>query len=310
MTILLEVTAPVFLLIGAGCAMVWARIINDSHIQGIMTYAQGFAVPCLLFYAIFDMNLAYGLKPAYVASFYIGSVACFASGLLGCRYLFRRSWEDSIVVGFAALFGNTVLLGLSIIDRAYGGSTLEATFALVSLHAPFCYFIGITAMELVRSDSSGILPTARKVSRAMFRNALMMGIFLGFIFNFFAIPVPAVAADALEMIAASALPAALFGLGGVIVRYRPEGDIRLILFVCAISLLMHPVVAWLMSSGIFGLETDLVRSAVIASAMAPGINAYIFSSMYGRAQRVVASSVLLATALSVITASGWLMFLA
>jgi malonate transporter len=40
--------------------------------------------------------------------------------------------------------------------------------------------------------------------------------------------------------------------------------------------------------------------------MAPGVNVYIFASMYGRAQRVAASSVLMATALSVITAWFWL----
>ncbi len=310
MTILFEVTAPVFLLIGAGYFLVWAGFFTDSHIQGIMGYAQGFAVPCLLFSAIFDMNLAHGLQPAYIASFYVGSIACFLCGLLGCRYLFKRDWEDAIVVGFTALFGNTVLLGLSIISRAYGGSALEATFALVSLHAPFCYFIGITAMEAARADRAGALPTARKVSRAIFRNALMAGIFLGFIFNIFGIPLPEIVGDALEMIAASALPAALFGLGGVIVRYRPEGDIRLILFVCALSLGLHPVIAWLFSGPVFGLETDLVRSAVITSAMAPGVNAYIFSSMYGRARRVVASSVLFATVLSILTASGWLLILA
>jgi predicted permease len=43
--------------------------------------------------------------------------------------------------------------------------------------------------------------------------------------------------------------------------------------------------------------------------MAAGINAYIFANMYGRAKRVAASSVLVATALSVVTAWVWLSIL-
>ncbi|MCY4326931.1 MAG: AEC family transporter, partial [Rhodobacteraceae bacterium] len=76
------------------------------------------------------------------------------------------------------------------------------------------------------------------------------------------------------------------------------------------SLVLHPLISWILSAFIFALETDLVRSAVITAAMAPGINAYIFSSMYKRAQRVVAASVLLATGLSVFTASIWLWLMA
>lgn len=310
MSILFEVTAPVFLVIGAGALLVRFRIFNDSDIRGVMNYTQGFAIPCLLFTAIYKMDLSLGLQPAFIGSFYIGSITAFVTGLLGCRHLFRRSWEDSIVVGFAALFGNTVLLGLSIIERAYGGLTLEVTFALVSLHAPFCYFVGITSMEVVRANSTSPILLARKVTKAMFRNSLMMGIFLGFIFNILNIPLPVAASDALDMIGASALPAALFGLGGVIVRYRPEGDIRLIVFICSLSLLLHPAVAWIFADQVFGLDSALVRSSVITSAMAPGVNAYIFSNLYQRSERVVASSVLCATALSVLTASAWLLIMA
>jgi len=40
--------------------------------------------------------------------------------------------------------------------------------------------------------------------------------------------------------------------------------------------------------------------------MAPGFNAYIFANMYGRAKRVAASSVLIATGLSIFTVWFWL----
>ena len=103
----------------------------------------------------------------------------------------------------------------------------------------------------------------------------------------------------------AALPTALFGLGGVLYRYRPEGDLRIIAMVCGISLILHPVIVYTLGN-LTGLAKPAFRSMVLTSAMAPGINAYLFADMYGKARRVAASSVLLATASSVLTAWVWL----
>jgi hypothetical protein len=43
--------------------------------------------------------------------------------------------------------------------------------------------------------------------------------------------------------------------------------------------------------------------------MAPGINSYLFANMYGVARRVAATSVLVATAATVLTASAWIALL-
>ena len=119
----------------------------------------------------------------------------------------------------------------------------------------------------------------------MFRNALVIGIALGAMFNLFDVRMPAPFTDALDMMVRTALPAALFAMGGVLYRYRPEGDMRIILFVCAVSLLLHPSITWSLGTA-FDLDDSAFRSAVITAAMAPGVNCYVFANMYGRAKRV------------------------
>jgi len=106
----------------------------------------------------------------------------------------------------------------------------------------------------------------------------------------------------------AALPAALFALGGVLYQYRPEGDKAAIAMVCLIALIVHPSLTWALGTT-WEVPEDLFRSAVLTAAMAPGFNAYIFADMYGRARRVAASSVLVATAASLLTAWGWLVVL-
>ena len=111
----------------------------------------------------------------------------------------------------------------------------------------------------------------------------------------------------LDMLKVTALPAALFGLGGILVQYRPEGDLAVIGMVCLLTLIVHPLISWIMSFLVFGLDQTLVRSPVVTAAMAPGINAFIFANIYGRAKRVAASSVLIGTAASILTASFWIL---
>jgi predicted permease len=76
--------------------------------------------------------------------------------------------------------------------------------------------------------------------------------------------------------------------------------------IAALSLLLHPAIAFFLSAGVFGLSEGFVRSAVVTAAMAPGVNTYVFASLDPRGQAQAASTILLATGLSVLTVSGWL----
>ncbi|MCC5959441.1 MAG: AEC family transporter [Rhodobacteraceae bacterium] len=308
MQALANVILPVFLIIGFGYVARWRKLITDAHVDGVVLFTQNFAIPCLLFVAIARLDLGQEFDLRLLASFYAGAIICFALGFAGARWLFRRDWEDCVAIGFVALFSNSLLLGLPITERAYGSDALAANFAIIAVHSPICYGIGITAMELVRNRGGRLRDTGARVLKAMFRNALVIGIALGFIVNLSGLPIPGVMDQALDMMVRAALPAALFGLGGVLYRYRPEGDLRTIGFVVALSLIVHPAITFGLAH-LLGLGTQGMRSAVVTAAMAPGVNAYVFANLYGRAKRVAASSVLIGTAGVIITGWVWLQIL-
>ncbi|WP_226778925.1 AEC family transporter [Oceaniglobus trochenteri] len=308
MQALLDVILPVFLVIGFGYVAVWKGLFSDAGVEGLMKFTQHFAIPCLLFRAIAGLDLGQEFDLSLLFSFYLGALGGFLAGLFGARLLFRRPWPDCVAMGFCGLFSNSVLLGLPIAERAFGTAALQYNFAIIAVHAPFCYGLGVTVMEIVRNPGGAPLDTARKVGRAMFRNALVIGISLGFLANFTGLVLPDVFQSALDMMVRAALPAALFGLGGALVRYRPEGDMRAILWVSGCSLVLHPAIVFVTGTAL-GLSTGALRAAVITAAMAPGVNTYIFADMYGAARRVAASGVLLGTALSLGTVWLWLLIL-
>ena len=308
MSALLDVIIPVFLIIGFGYCTVWTKLFSTDTIDGLMKFTQNFAIPVLLFDAIAKVDLVNVFDLSLFFSFYVGATAGFLIGFLGSHYIFHRSLEDSVVIGFCCLFSNTVMLGLPITERAYGEEALEHNYAIVSVHAPFCYFLGITVMELVRSTEKSISKKTLVIFKAMFSNALVVGIVLGLLVNILGIDLAKTIQASIDMITAVALPAALFGMGGVLYQYRPEGDIGPITMVCLVSLLLHPVIVWI--TGLTSGLTDMqMRSAVITAAMAPGINTYVFANIYGRAKRVASTGVLLSTAFSIGTVWVWLSLL-
>ncbi|MDJ0637331.1 MAG: AEC family transporter [Paracoccaceae bacterium] len=308
MQALFDIILPVFVVIGFGYVVAWRGLFSEAGVDGLVKFTQNFAIPCLLFRAISQIDLGASVSAPLILSYYIGAFASFFAGYFGARVFFERNAVDAVAIGFCCLFSNTVLLGLPITERAYGPEALSANFAIISFHAPLCYMLGVTAMEIARSRASAVTQKARRVVSAMFHNPFVIAILLGLFANITDLPLPIPLLGGIDLMASAALPAALFSLGGILYRYRPEGDMKAILMVCAISLALHPTIVF-GAGKMAALDQTALRSAVLTAAMAPGVNAYVFAHMYGAARRVAASSVLIATAGSIITIWLWLLIL-
>lgn len=308
MSALFDVIMPVFLVIGFGYVMARQGLFNDSAVDGVMRFAQNFAVPVLLFRSIAKLDLSAAYDLGLMLSFYIGAFSGFAFGFLGARVVFKRPLTDSVAIGFACLFSNSLLLGLPITERAYGPDALAGNYAIISVHAPLLYGLGIALMEWARASGQGLSIGAlsRQILRSILAQPLVIGIGAGFLVNLTHVPTPEFFWSAVDLMARSAIPAALFGLGGVLFRYRPEGDKATITMICFASLVLHPSLTWFLGTFVFHNDTAALRSSVMTAAQAPGVNAYMFAHLYGVAKRVNASAVLIATALSIMTVWGWL----
>jgi predicted permease len=225
------------------------------------------------------------------------------------RWGFGRSLPESVAAGFAGYFSNSLLLGLPITERAYGTDALAGNYAILSVHAPLLYSCGIIAMVLAKSQGEakqGAAALARAALRNILTQPLVIGILCGFALNLSGLSLPSFADSAAKMLASAAIPAALFGLGGVLLRYRPTGEGRLIALVALGSLIIHPSVTYALAKWGFALDTAALRSATVTAAMAPGVNAFLFANMFAIGRKTAASALLIATGASIVTIWGWL----
>ncbi|MEO1494307.1 MAG: AEC family transporter [Pseudomonadota bacterium] len=306
---LIDIVAPVFLVVAAGYTSIRSGFLPTSFVDPLVKYAVSIAVPSLLFMAMVRVDLATAVNPLALLGFFGSGTATFLAAMFVSRLVWRRRPGESVAVGFCGIFGNVVMLGIPIGERAFGVGAMGAIFGIIAFHSIYNYFLGFISMELIRRDGSTLFQALRRAFVTTFRNPLMIGLVAGIAVNLSGLALPKVTVDALDMVAASALPVALFSLGGVLTRYRLRDEFAEASMVSVFSLVLHPALAWFLTSQVLALPIEFVRAAVLLAAMPPGINGYIFATLYNRAVGTAASSALLGTLVSIGTISLWLSLL-
>ena len=79
--------------------------------------------------------------------------------------------------------------------------------------------------------------------------------------------------------------------------------------IALVSLIFQPLITIYFGRNIFIISEQELKSAVITAAMAPGVNAFIFSNMYKKSTEIAASSVILCTILSIISSALWISYI-
>jgi malonate transporter and related proteins len=306
---ILIIVLPVFIIMGVGYGAVATGYIKPEISVHLNAFTVKIAVPLLLFRAMYGLDFGRAFHVPMLVAFYLGAFASFTIAIILARLVWKRRPGEAIAVGFCAMFSNTVLLGLPILERAYGADAMPPGYGIVALHAPMLYAVGMTVMELSRRDGQPLQQTLLSALKSIFSNALMIGVLAGIIFNLVGIIVPDPLMAAVNLLAGAAIPAALIGIGAALTQYQLKAELSESLMVSVLSLAMHPLIAFVFARYIFMLDDEYIRVAVLFAAMPPGMNVYIFASMYNRAVAMSASTVLVANALSIGTITFWLALL-
>ena len=166
-------------------------------------------------------------------------------------------------------------------------------------------------MEISINGNQNLLIAYKKILKSILSNALTLGIILGFLFNVSHLPMPYFLIDALNLLSTAGIPIALFALGGVLTQYKEKviNSLPHSIMIAFISLFIHPLLTIYLGINIFIITEEELRSAIITAAMAPGVNAFIFSNMYQKSIEIAASSVILCTAISIFSSAMWISYI-
>ena len=309
MLTILSVIAPIFALMAFGFGAVRFKLFPADGIRSLIAFVNNFATPCLLFYSILTSDFRSAFNLSIIGPFYLSALICFAIGIVVAIKLFGNRPGEGVSVGFSGTFTNTVLVGLPIMQRAYGVDALPVTLSIIGLHGAILLTIGMVTMELVRRDGQPLGKTLIVAVRRVLSNPLIWGIAAGFIASSVGLTLIEPAEAFFVMISQAVVPAALFGIGGALNEYKLSDNWKQALVASLIKLILHPILAYVLMIWVLRVPMDIARYGILLAAMPAGVNVYVFATYYKRGESVAANTILIATMASAVTITGWLYIL-
>ncbi len=309
MLAIINVIAPIFALMALGYLAVRFRAFPADGIRSLIAFVNNFATPCLLFYSLVNSDLVHAFNIAIIGPYYLGAIACFVGGIVLAAKMFGNRPGEAVSAGFSAMFTNTVLIGLPIIQRAYGVEALPITLSIIGLHGAILLTLAMLTMEFMRRDGQSLGRTAIVALRRVGSNPLIWGIAAGMIGYFSGLQLIEPAEAFFLMMMQAVVPVALFGIGGALNEYRLSDSWQQAVVASVLKLILHPLIAYVLMVPVLGVPIEIARYGILLSAMPPGVNIYVFATYYNRGVNVAANTILIATLSSAVTVSVWLYIL-
>ncbi|HTN62516.1 MAG TPA: AEC family transporter [Devosia sp.] len=309
MLTILAIVAPIFALMAFGFGAVRLKLFPADGIKSLIAFVNNFATPCLLFHSILTSDFRSAFNLSIIGPFYLGALICFVIGIVIAIKLFGNQPGEGISAAFSGTFSNTVLIGLPVMQRAYGTESLPVTLSIIGLHGAVLLTIGMITMELMRRDGQPLGKTLMVAAQRVGSNPLIWGIAGGFIASTIGLQLAEPAEAFFVMMGQAVVPAALFGIGGALNDYKLSENWQQALVASLFKLVVHPALAYVLMIWVLHVDMQIARYGILLAAMPPGVNVYIFATYYNRGESVAANTILIATIASAATITAWLLVL-
>jgi predicted permease len=310
MSAVIEIVLPVFAVILLGFGFGRGGFLSAEGARGLGAFVYYAAIPALLFLGMASASASAGGSLALVSAYFAGALAVFGASMAIGRVAFRLSLAEQGLMAISTGFSNSVQLGIPLVLAGFGDAGLVPLTIIISVHSLVLLSLTTVVVEAGRGHAGGALHMAEATAVAIAGNPVILSIVAGFLWRLTGLEVPGPLGHLIDLLAAAATPAALFSLGATLAGFRLAGNLRESLVVVAIKLLVLPTLVWLLATRAFHLGSLDTTVATLCAALPTGANAFILAQRYNLYVARAASSVLISTALSVLTLGALLAVLA
>ncbi len=280
MITILNTVIPVFLIIAIGFIIGKKIKINTQPFVDIIVYIAG---PFLIFTSLAKSNIE--LNDFFVIA--IVTVAFTLILWLLAYLIFKIIKSKNYGLYLPMAHGNTGYLGWPVALFAFGIAGLSRAVIFDAVASVFLFSLGIYVVH------------RKNELKEIFKIPLIYALVLGFLFNFFKIPVPKMAFSALEMIGMITIPLALLVLGYKLTEIKLKSA-KIAFLASLFKVGIGFLIAFLIVS-LFSI-TGVTRNIILLEASMPSaVMTMILCQKYKRDAALVASTVLISTLISIAT---------
>ena len=293
MAAVFNITAPVFLVIALGYAMVRRGVFEFGELQGTAKFVMKIGLPALVFSAIAGRPFREVFDTVYLAGYGAASLTVFAAGWLVSRRLWRQDGVSAALGAFAVSFSNTGFIGYPLLSMSVGAEAAAPFFAMnVLVENMFLIPMFFILADSASGGSAGRLKNILSISSNLIKNPIILALFAALPFALGWLPLPKALFSTASVLAAGSGPVALFVIGGSLAGLRLAGSLREVLWITAGKLLVFPLlaVAFLL---LFGAGRDSLFAGALLAGVPTASMVAIIHNQYGHVRR--GAAVMLAT---------------
>lgn len=294
MASLFDILAPVLALIALGYGLARAGVITPAGEAGIASLVFFATTPALLFKAMATTDLPGWRDAGVLLAYFVPCYLLYAVWAILARRVLMRGWASAGVGAMGAVFGNTVLLGVPIVERAFGAPGLRILVLIVSIHSATIFTITTLLAECDRGRPR-VRDTLVATARAMSRNVIVLSIFAGMAWHLTGWRLWAPVDALVSLLGGATIPLALVAVGAGLAAFGIGGSLAAACSITAVKLAVFPLLVWALATFVLKLDAITVAVAVIAATMPTGTNVYVLARRYAVDEPVVAGAILIST---------------
>ena len=238
-------------------------------------------------------------------SFVLGSV--FATFLIfslmcaGSMIFTRSNLAESTIKGLSAAYGNIGYMGPALAMLAFGPSAAVPVALIVCGENVFHFAVTPLMMALSGRANQSVGAIALQAVKRIVLHPLIVATMLGILAAVMRFEPPLAVNRLLDLLAQAAAPCALFAMG-VTLALRPLKRIPAELgVISALKLVIHPALCFIVLSLIGDFPAVWLYCAVLLAALPTAANVYVLAQQYDVWVERASASVVITTALSVVT---------
>lgn len=291
---------PVFGLVACGYLAGRFHIVTQASSQALNQFVYAFALPAMLFVAVYRGSLEEILSGAFLLAVIVATVGTALAGFLLSYFANGAGPAESTMRALNASFANTGYLGIPLVTVAYGErAALPAALATVATNF-VSFALAIVCLELFVNPHRG---GVRRALKGVIMSPLIWPIFLAVLLVALQVKIPLPAERFATLLAAAAGPCALFAIGLFVSQLSIRAGAAASWQTTLLKLVLHPLLMAALVFWLLPVDALWAKIAVVCASLPLGATAFVLAQRYKLLEAETSTGAVVSTAASLLTVS-------
>lgn len=293
-------TVPFFLIIGVGYVAGRTRFFTEEATAYLTKFVFYFALSAMLFRFAANLSFAELIDWSFMAAYLWGTAFVYALAM-GVAFYMGRTVSEAAMEAQCAAIGNVGFLGIPMLALLMGEEAVKSIMLLLAID--LIVFSSLIVILITASREGHMsLRILKTVGMGLLKNPMIVAIVTGLTWSALSIPIPAPLNEFVSILGAAATPGALFAIGASLASKSAE-RILVPTWLSFCKLVLHPLFVAIGALVLFPVAPYPAAVMIAAASLPVAGNVYMLAQHYGVAPHRVSASILISTAVSIVTVS-------